>query len=320
MKPVLDNFDSAYVVNLDHDADRMRKVSDRLKRLDISFERFSALETAPERRFGENRLKSRLYSCAMSHATLLRLILQRKHETALILEDDVVFRDDTNDIMKKVARQLAGRRWDILFLGLHLISSTGRISSNLGGVGRSFHAHAYAISQSAIPRMLTSIESVLAKPDRPFESFDHVNLVKLHVIPILAVQEPDLSYTYGHGIDRLPQYFDLFDGNDFEQHCAEMKSWDSNWRCVLGFGDALSHADKLYKAGPLKAAAQAYSNLVHTWPQLTSELNSQPVFVRTLQIVRGDFTSDDQLVAACTWLASALRRSFVKRFSPPLVF
>ncbi len=320
MKPVLHNFECAYVVNLDHDTDRMRKVSDRLKRLGITFERVSASETAPDVRFGGNRLKSRLYSCAISHARVLRLVLERKCETALILEDDVVFRDDTNVIMKEVASQLAGRHWDILFLGLHLISSRGRISNNLGTVGRSFHAHAYAISKSAIPRMLTSIERVLEKPDRPFESFDYVNLDKLHVIPILAVQEPDLSYACSHPIDRLPQYFDLFDGNDFEQHCAEMKSWDSDWRCVLDFGDALRHADKLFEAGPLKAAAQAYSDLVSAWPQFTSELKLQPAFARTLQIVRGDFRSDYQLAAASAWLAAALRRSFTRRFSPPLVF
>jgi GR25 family glycosyltransferase involved in LPS biosynthesis len=311
MKPVFSSFDCAYVVNLDDDRERMQRISSRLRSLGVPFERVSALHPPDSQvRFEDPRLKAGAYACAASHLAVLRRVLERQHEYALILEDDAVFRDDAAELMATIAPQLASEQWDIFYMGLHLIRSSGRVARNLGRVEEGFHAHAYAVSKRAVPTLIAIIETMLAHPVATFDSYDDKQLVKLYSIPILAVQEANYSYTYGKFIDRLAQYFTVFNGDEFESHCVEMQQWNSDWRERLAVRRALSHAEELYLHGPLEEAANSYMMLTGALPRSERRRRLESALSSLARAIEEGSATDKQLIEMCASLSTTLNESW----------
>lgn len=165
--------------------------------------------------------------------------------------------------MEQIARELDDEPWDLFYMGLHLIQSGGRVTRHLGRFVRGFHSHAYAVSVGAVGRLLTCIERMLANPAYTFDSYPDSSLVKLYGIPILAIQEPNWSYTFGRYVDRLSQYFTIFDGEEFEDNCEETRNWQSNWRNVVTFRNELNKARVLSCCGLLEQAVTAYKSVLH---------------------------------------------------------
>src|ERR1044071_8249270 len=124
-------FDQVDVINLDRDSERMNRISPRLGKLNGPVEGCSAVQPENRLRFADPVMISSA-GCVASREALLRLVLERGHDTALLLEDDAVFRDDVQEWMAKIAPQLATQPWDMFYLGLHLIESQNRVTANLG--------------------------------------------------------------------------------------------------------------------------------------------------------------------------------------------
>ena len=217
------------MINLDRDARRLAKMSDRLARIGVPFERFGALEARDDEPVfaGRPELTSGYFACARSHLTVLRRAMQRGHERVIVLEDDAVFRDDTAERMARIVPQLRGIEWDVFYFGLHLLEAGGRASEELGVVRRSFHAHAYAVSKRALPAMVEIIEAAMREGFHYdcHEMAGGRQLLRLYADPILAVQEPNVSGVLGEAVDRLGQYFPPFDRGEFFSHCAEARGW-----------------------------------------------------------------------------------------------
>jgi tetratricopeptide (TPR) repeat protein/GR25 family glycosyltransferase involved in LPS biosynthesis len=238
-------FNHSYLINLASDADRLARVSARLSRLGVPFERFAALPPPKaDARYWDPHLKAGIAGCAASHRAVLQLILDRGQERALIFEDDVVLRDDAAQWMERIVPQLAVVGWDVFYLGLHLMEDGGPISANLGRVGKGFHAHAYAVTRRAIPRLIDYIDRSMEAGAGTFDAFAHPELFKVYATPILAVQEPNFSHSYGKMMDRLPQYFQVFDGEDFLKNCAEARGWGSKGAGVSGGQECPPETDR----------------------------------------------------------------------------
>ncbi|MDB5293136.1 MAG: Flp pilus assembly protein TadD [Phycisphaerales bacterium] len=256
-----DYFDQTYVINLESDADRLTRVSARLSRLGIAFERFAALPPpSTSARYWDPELRSAIGGCAASHRALLRLILERGQERALIFEDDVVLRDDAAQWMARIVPQLSVAGWDVFYLGLHLIEDGGPVAANLGRVQKGFHAHAYGVTRKAIPRIIDYIDRSTEAGAGTFDAFGHPELFKVYATPILAVQEPNFSHSYGKVMDRLPQYFQVFDGEDFLKNCAEARGWERRNGDLAGGHSCPPAADKNVRpidgnAGPAEGEA-----------------------------------------------------------------
>lgn len=319
MKPVFGCFDHAYVLNVDGDNDRMERVSVRLQTLNVPFDRFPASRFASRLTQNDSshvRFTKEYYACAASHAALLRLILERNHETALILEDDAVFRDDTAELMAWISTELASEPWDIFYMGLHLISSQGRVSKHLGRVGHGYHAHAYGVCGKAIPRLLKCIDQFFADPHDAYDRYADETLLKVYAIPILAIQEPNHSYSYNSYIDRLPQYFSVFDGDDFEQHCSEMQKWQSRWRQILIFVEIFRRAQQEYACGSVDEAFRQYLRALSTWPDFEAAVRREWGKLETFRSWDEYHTDDSDSVRACTSLSSIIRRVWTQMSVP----
>lgn len=150
-KYTLDNyFDKIFYINLNKDVERKNKILEQFKKYNIcNFERISATEIRdiPERKFWRNfnvELLNEKYILGSlgtrnSHWRIMELSLQRGYDRVLIFEDDIIIKDDPNELLKQNADIL--NMWDMLYFG-------GIEESHFRG--QIVHAHAYAVSSHII--------------------------------------------------------------------------------------------------------------------------------------------------------------------------
>jgi glycosyl transferase family 25 len=92
------------LINLDRSAPRLQRMTERLEKLGLAFERIPAIDgcslTASEKetlnppRFWQYKRSPSEIACYASHLKALRLIVDRQLPRAIILEDDAMFEDD----------------------------------------------------------------------------------------------------------------------------------------------------------------------------------------------------------------------------------
>ena len=93
-----------FLINLDRSAARLRRMTERLEALGLTFERIPAVEgfslteseketLNPPRCWRHKRSPSEL-ACYASHLKAIRLVVSRQLPRAIILEDDAMFDDD----------------------------------------------------------------------------------------------------------------------------------------------------------------------------------------------------------------------------------
>jgi hypothetical protein len=146
-------------INLDRDTGRWQQMRERFRRLGITdrVERLPAIATPDNHHRG----------CAWSWRSALQLALDRGYESVLVLEDDAVFLDTTEELLGQVNRDLRGQSWDLLYLGaaawcelFAFLPGSRVLQVCHRGVTSS---HALAVHRRAIPRILADIPG----PDRP---------------------------------------------------------------------------------------------------------------------------------------------------------
>lgn len=143
-------FDKIFYINLDEDVSRNQSMIDQFNKYGISnYERISAtkLTEIPDkfywRNFNIERLSVKYILGSLgarnSHYKIMATALERDYSKILILEDDVVFLEDPNDILEKNKEQLSS--WDMLYFG-------GTEEPHFGG--QIVCAHAYAMNRKLI--------------------------------------------------------------------------------------------------------------------------------------------------------------------------
>jgi hypothetical protein len=102
-------FDAILCLNLDRAEDRWDAMHVRFRMLDIAWrvERFPAIETPENHHRG----------VALSFRAMVAEAKRRGYSNVLIFEDDVVFLDSTIDVLRAAVEDLAGRPWDVCYLG-----------------------------------------------------------------------------------------------------------------------------------------------------------------------------------------------------------
>ena len=116
-----------YIINLDKSKDRFENISNSLSKLDIEFERVSAIDS---NKLGEKPwegVSDKLYSfchgkklvaseagCFLSHYKAIKIFYESKNDFGLILEDDMGFNDDFVELMELAIENR--KYWDMLKL------------------------------------------------------------------------------------------------------------------------------------------------------------------------------------------------------------
>lgn len=224
-------FEKAYVINLDSRPDRLEQVSRRLRRIPIQFERFPAIRPASLDGF----TNLGYHGATLSHLALWKHIKAQRLANALIFEDDVVLRDDVSEQMKVVAAQLPKIQWDVLYLGVRLISTSCRLTANLFSFRKGCHLHAYAINAGSVNVLIDMVEANLKSSKRRVVDLvlsSNQSIRKVHTQPILAVQAISPSDT-GGATSRLSEYFSKFSEADFLAHCQELREMKLSHESIM---------------------------------------------------------------------------------------
>ena len=145
-------FDAIFALNLDEATDRWEELEHRLRVLDIAWrvERFPAVATPDNHHRG----------CAISWRAMIAEADRRGYQHVLVLEDDVVFLDDTLAVLDQACAELADQAWDLCFLGACVHSQTFPMAEGcraLQECGPVTCTHALAVHRRAFAQILADI-------------------------------------------------------------------------------------------------------------------------------------------------------------------
>ena len=115
-------FDKVFVLNLDRRQDRMEKISEKLNKLEIKFERFSAvdgenLDFTPKyiNKPGSGLIENKYaLACLLSHLEIVKESKKRGYKRILIFEDDVLISKEIKVILQELRKI---KYWKLLYLG-----------------------------------------------------------------------------------------------------------------------------------------------------------------------------------------------------------
>jgi GR25 family glycosyltransferase involved in LPS biosynthesis len=108
--------DHVYVINLDNDKDKLKIVSRKLKKLNIKFTRFPAINGKKIAHKYKTKLLSGQLGCLLSHTEIISDAIKNNYKKILVLEDDVIF--DKQFIRKfNTKYSHVPKNYDLLYLG-----------------------------------------------------------------------------------------------------------------------------------------------------------------------------------------------------------
>ena len=113
----------AFVINMDKDTERLNKITNRCKEINIEFERFKGIDSNDFviyneyiSEFAKKYCSDSIIGCGLSHILLWKKIVDENIDQSLILEDDAIFKENFNDNLKKGLDDLNNTDWNILYL------------------------------------------------------------------------------------------------------------------------------------------------------------------------------------------------------------
>jgi glycosyl transferase family 25 len=138
----MNQIEHIFYINLDKRTDRQAEIEQELDKMQLSAERFPAIEVAPP---------MGILGCGKSHLEVLKMARDREYPNVLILEDDFMFLVD-RDVLDKQIQHLfeymdTGHRVDVCFLAYNLnMSEPVEDSEHLIRVRYSSSASAYIVN------------------------------------------------------------------------------------------------------------------------------------------------------------------------------
>lgn len=137
---------TTYIINLQHREDRRQHIISELTKLEIS--NFQIID-------GIQR-DIPWQGCSESHIKCIQLAKENKLPYVLILEDDVVFTDNTIEILNNAIAEIQTLDWDMLFLGANLQNTATPVSPTLLKLQGAYTTHAYIVHERFYDTILNS--------------------------------------------------------------------------------------------------------------------------------------------------------------------
>lgn len=146
-----DFFDQIFYINLPERTDRKASIEAELEKQKVPPEKITRIEA----KSSINGARG----CALSHILTLDHAKEHGYERFLVLEDDVVFLEEKNEVdayIKRFSDFSQKRPWDIFFLGTNPHHLEDTVDPSIKRVLVSSCAHAYALERRYIDRLRAS--------------------------------------------------------------------------------------------------------------------------------------------------------------------
>jgi len=159
MSIINDVFDQVFVINLDRRRDRLNHLKKELSRLNISYQRFSAVDGEKDEVPEVPNLTPGEVGCTLSHKKVLRKVVDEEIDRPLILEDDIIFENNFENRFREHFEQLPDD-WAMYYLGANTAKDErlNPVTKNINRTYRALTTHSYSIKLSKAQKLLEIIE------------------------------------------------------------------------------------------------------------------------------------------------------------------
>lgn len=156
-------FDNIYCINLDRRPDRWEKCEEQFNKLDLSVERFSAIDKEKIGRVSCPINMGQL-ACLSSHYNVIKKARKENFSKILVLEDDVIFSDKLLEIFSNSKEEIPDD-WEMLYFGGNHLNGLVRITDNIYKMNSSLTTHAYGVKDSLYDEILNRIQYAMFPVD-----------------------------------------------------------------------------------------------------------------------------------------------------------
>ena len=142
----MDYFDRVYCIHMP-DPDRRRAIDEQFAKVGIANVSY-VYASRPKGVFhmtNMRRAPAAEFAVNLSHIKAIAHAIADGAKRPLFLEDDIVFRDDSNQILTAALEALPDD-WDVLYMGGHPCEQVEKVSDNLVKIKRFSFAESYAIN------------------------------------------------------------------------------------------------------------------------------------------------------------------------------
>jgi len=147
---MMDYFDRVYCIHLP-DQGRRDKIQQEFEKVGIADVKYVYAQR-PKPKFhmtNMRRAPAAEFAVNLSQIKAVAHAISDGAKRPVFFEDDVLFRDDANQILAQALKALP-EDWDVLYMGGHPCDDVKKLSDNLVKVGRFSFAESYAINRHAL--------------------------------------------------------------------------------------------------------------------------------------------------------------------------
>jgi len=170
-----DFFDHIYCINLDKRTDRWEECQQQFKKHNLLVERFSAIDGSKIN--NPTKLMPGEYGILSTHIELIKDAKKKGYKNILILEDDVEFIDNLNDMFNLMKEQIPND-WVMLYLSGNHVGGCLQISENMFKIFHSYAIHSFAIKSelfdliiNGLPKYKKAVDIFYAELQSLFPSY-----------------------------------------------------------------------------------------------------------------------------------------------------
>ena len=161
---LVDHFGGIYVINLDRRADRLKEITEELERMELPFQRFSAIDRKPG-----------ILGCGLSHLAVLKEAREKGLKNVLIFEDDFTFLVDKATFFQQIENLFEQQPlFDVCMLGYNLIHHRMH-SPLLYKVLEAQTASAYIVSSQFYDPLISLYEEAMPLLEKTGRHWDYAN-------------------------------------------------------------------------------------------------------------------------------------------------
>lgn len=188
-----DFFDRIYCINLDRRYDRWETVCDQFDNVGIT-DRVKRISGREVKEFEDSK-RNAAYGNHLSHAACIRDAKEYNAKNCLIFEDDVLFINNPQEILKKCIYQLSFLNpWELFYLGANIERPCYEIDNNLAMLTFAYSTHAYAINSQIFDELIEINENKNIIHNDVHYNEHIIPRGKSYICkPMLAIQQPSYS-------------------------------------------------------------------------------------------------------------------------------
>jgi len=218
-------FDRVIYVNLDECIERKVEVEEQFKIINLNVERYPAINGKKLENPQEFTNRGHVFmnlgevGCLMSHLNILKQAREDRLNNILIMEDDLVFRENANELFERTWQKVP-QDWDVVYLtGNHRweygpLRATDNSGKNINEsrdqtegvyrVTRMLTTGMYAVNSKMFDKLISSLENYKECVDNHYCMLQTQKDLNFYTIrPYLCVQRPGYSYVRGGYRDYL---------------------------------------------------------------------------------------------------------------------